>query len=109
MYKMIFSLNKKVTCSVPLMQFEIALALYESLSQILPALWIKYYKFSSKNGSGKLLDNITCKAAAVSRATVGLTSLLLLKNSKKRSQLSIKICTQIKFYENHKQVVKKET
>ena len=92
------------------MQFEIALELYESLSQILPAFRFKNCKFSSKNDGGKLLDNITCKAAAVSNATVGLTSLLLRKNSKKRSQLSIKIYTQrIKFYVNLKHADIKET
>lgn len=35
---------------------------------------------------------ITCNAVAVSKATVGLTALLLLTNSKKRSQLSFKTC-----------------
>jgi hypothetical protein len=42
------------------------------------------------------IDIDTCKAFAVSNATVGLTALLLLTNSKKRSKLSIKTCNKIR-------------
>lgn len=42
----------------------------------------------------KYKDIITCKAVAVSNATVGLTALLRFKNSKTRSILSIRTCEQ---------------